>query len=137
MSGTWPPTTPLLTVDAVIRIGEGIVLVNRKYAPLGWALPGGFVEVGESVEDAVKREALEETGLIIENLALVGVYSDPKRDARFHTVSVVFSATAVGTPVGADDAAEARVFPFRNLPKEICFDHRQIIGDWLRQSAKS
>jgi ADP-ribose pyrophosphatase YjhB (NUDIX family) len=106
----WPPITPYLTVDAVIRTRNGIVLVKRRNPPLGWALPGGFVEVGETVEAAAVREALEETGLIIRDLWLVGVYSLPSRDPRFHTVSVVFGAISDGLPVGGDDAAEALAF---------------------------
>lgn len=127
----WPPRTPLLTVDAVIRTAAGIVLVRRKHPPEGWALPGGFVEVGETVETAVRREALEETGLEINQLWLVGVYSDPSRDMRFHTVSVVFGAVATGEPRGGDDAAEAAAFPERELPNPIVFDHRRIITDFL------
>ncbi len=127
----WPPVTPYLTVDAVIRTAGGIILVKRKNPPVGWALPGGFVEVGETVEQAVLREAREETGLDITDLWLVGVYSDPSRDARFHTVSVVFGATAVGKPVGGDDAAQAVAFPDDQLPYDIVFDHSKIIQDFL------
>jgi len=127
MTPALPPVTPRLTVDAVIAIGSGIVLVRRKHPPFGRALPGGFVEVGETVEHAVAREAEEETGLRIENLWLVGVFSDPARDRRFHTVSVVFGATAAGEPVGGDDAAEARLFDLADLPPDIAFDHREII----------
>lgn len=126
-----PPPTPHLTVDAIIRTAEGIVLVKRKYPPLGWAIPGGFVEIGETVEAAAAREAQEETGLIIENMWLVGVYSDPSRDPRFHTVTAVFGATATGVPVGADDAKEARAFCEDQLPTPIVFDHAQIIQDFL------
>ena len=129
---SWPPETPYLTVDAVIRTELGIVLVKRKYPPLGWALPGGFVNRGETVEQAVVREALEETSLRITDLWLVGVYSDPKRDPRFHTASVVFGASAEGAPQGGDDAAEAVAFPERQLPEPIAFDHLGIIADFLR-----
>lgn len=122
----------MLTVDAVIRTSQGIVLVHRKNPPLGWALPGGFVEVGETVENAIRREACEETGLVISDLWLVGVYSDPERDRRFHTVSVVFGARADGIPAGGDDAARAEAFPEYNFPADIVFDHRQIIEDFLR-----
>ena len=128
----WPPRTPLLTVDAVIRNPTGLVLVKRRHPPIGWALPGGFVDVGETVEAAVRREALEETGLEIKDLWLVGVYSDPSRDFRFHTVSVVFGAVADADPHGGDDAAEAAAFPDSDLPEAIVFDHRRIIDDFLR-----
>lgn len=129
---TWPPVTPRLTVDAVIRTSEGIVLVKRRHPPFGWALPGGFVEVGETVEQAVVREAFEETGLKISRLWLVGVYSDPSRDSRFHTCGVVFGADSDGEPVGADDAMEAKVFNEESFPDDIAFDHRRIIDDFLR-----
>lgn len=131
MADKWPPDTPKLTVDAVIRTSKGIVLIRRKNKPYGWALPGGFVEIGETVEEAVQREALEETGLHISNLWLLGVYSDPERDPRFHTVSVVYGATATGSPRGADDAVEAVEFPDDGLPEPIVFDHRTIVCDFL------
>ena len=131
MKDQWPPKTPLLTVDAIIRTEGGIVLIKRKNPPLGWALPGGFVDVGETVENAVRREALEETGLQIRNLWLLGVYSDPNRDPRFHTVSIVFGAVADGMPCGGDDAAEAVAFLDDQLPQPIVFDHSRIIADFL------
>ncbi len=127
-----PQETPKLTVDVIIRTDQGIVLVNRKFPPLGWAIPGGFVDVGETVEAAAIREAYEETGLKVQNLTLLGVYSEPKRDPRFHTVSVVYTATAIGVPVGGDDAAEAVAYPDDQLPELIVFDHKQIINDALR-----
>jgi len=132
---SWPPVTPYLTVDAVIRTTDGLVLIKRKNPPHGWALPGGFVDVGETVEEAVVREAEEETGLKIYNLQLVGVYSDPGRDPRFHTVSVVYGAEAEGSPIGSDDASEAVAFPDDRLPDDIVFDHRRIIEDFLRMEA--
>lgn len=135
MKSKWCPETPKLTVDAVIRTPAGIVLIKRLNEPFGWALPGGFVEIGETVESAVQREALEETGLIIKDLWLVGVYSDPDRDPRFHTVSVVFGATADGTPKGGDDAALAMCFEAGNLPCPIVFDHQRIIDDFLRSES--
>ncbi|NQT35598.1 NUDIX hydrolase [bacterium] len=134
---TWPPVTPKLTVDAVIRTTEGVVLIKRKNPPIGWALPGGFVDIGETVEEAVIREAREETGLKIHDLWLVGVYSDPRRDPRFHTVSVVFGASAEGSPCGADDAAEAQVFADDKLPGKIVLDHRGIIEDFLHKEGNS
>ncbi len=133
MSDSWPPVTPRLTVDAIIRTPSGIVLIKRSYDPPGWALPGGFVDVGETVEAAAVREAFEETGLAISNLWLVGVYSDPERDPRFHTVSVVFGSTSNSTPVGGDDAAEAQIFPDTSLPEQIAFDHRNILNDFFEK----
>ena len=121
-----------MTVDAVIRTPAGIVLIRRKNPPHGWALPGGFVDVGETVEAAVRRESLEETGLEIRDLWLVGVYSEPRRDPRLHTVSIVFGATADRKPVGGDDAAQAAAFPPSRLPSPIVFDHSAIIADFLR-----
>ena len=133
------PVTPLLTVDIIIAVRKhgraGIVLVERKFRPLGWALPGGFVEGGETVERAAAREAKEETGLTVKNLSQFGCYSDPRRDPRGHTVSVVFTATAYGNPRGADDAARAAVFPLRRLPRPLCFDHAEILRDWKCQRA--
>jgi 8-oxo-dGTP diphosphatase len=123
---------PKLTVDVIIEIGEGrIVLVRRKNPPHGWALPGGFVDLGETVEEAARREALEETSLEVELARQFHVYSDPSRDPRGHTVSVVFVGTTIGNPQGADDAAEARAFPRDALPKELAFDHGQILRDYL------
>jgi len=132
--------TPFLTVDALITIQnnkgklEGIVLIERKYPPLGYALPGGFVEIGETVEEAVIREAKEETNLDVLIDYMLGVYSDPNRDPRFHTVSVVFKCLARGTPQGKDDAKKAFVFPLDNLPLEkVVFDHSKIILDFLKR----
>jgi len=125
---------PPLTVDIIIEIGGKIVLIERKYPPLGWALPGGFVEKGESVEDAARREALEETGLVLENLRQFHVYSDPGRDPRFHTVTVVFTAHGTGTPQASSDAKILGVFKIDELPENIAFDHRRIIEDYYSQA---
>jgi len=124
--------TPLLTVDIIIRIGdkEHVVLIRRKNPPHGWAIPGGFVDVGETVEQAAVREALEETTLNVTLQELLGVYSDPRRDPRGHTVSVVFLADAEGMPRGADDAREARIFEISALPMPLAFDHAGILSDY-------
>lgn len=124
---------PLVTVDVIIRIGGGIVLVRRKHPPPGWALPGGFVEAGETLEAAAVREAEEETGLRISLERQFHTYSDPARDPRRHTVSTVFVAAAAGEPAAADDAAEARVFAPDTLPAPLAFDHAQILDDYFTQ----
>jgi 8-oxo-dGTP diphosphatase len=122
---------PLLTVDIIIEIDGGIVLIERKNIPHGWAIPGGFVDYGESIESAAAREAQEETSLTVQLVEQFYTYSDPRRDARHHTVSTVFIATAHGTPRGADDAKVAKVFREGELPEPIVFDHRQILGDYF------
>lgn len=122
---------PTPTVDVVIEIGEEVVLIRRHNPPEGWALPGGFVDYGEKLPVAALREAKEETGLDVTLTALLGVYSDPARDPRSHTVSTVYVGRASGVPVGADDAAEARTFEVTALP-ELVFDHRQILDDYCR-----
>lgn len=127
------PQTPLLTVDIVIemhdRAERPIVLIERKHPPHGWALPGGFVDVGETVEQAAVREAREETGLDVELLDLLGVYSDPARDPRGHTVSVVYIARASGTPCAQDDARHLELFP-PHAPPALVFDHAAILADY-------
>jgi 8-oxo-dGTP diphosphatase len=110
----------------------GIVLVRRKHPPPGWALPGGFIEAGESAASAARREFREETGLEVELAEQFHVYADPGRDPRGPTLSVVFIGRATGTPVGADDAAEARVFPLDALPAPLAFDHGLIVTDYAR-----
>lgn len=124
--------SPRLTVDAIIRMPGGrIVLVQRRFPPLGWALPGGFVEYGESVEDAVVRESQEETGLAIRLVRQFHTYSDPKRDPRHHTVSVCFLAEAQGVPRAGDDAGGVGVFLKDELPGLLCFDHAVILDDYF------
>ncbi|HDH34660.1 MAG TPA: NUDIX hydrolase [Nitrospirae bacterium] len=125
------PRNPLLTVDVIIETGGGIVLIERKNPPFGWAIPGGFVDYGETIEDAVRREAKEETGLDIDRVRQFHTYSDPKRDPRHHTVTVMFIATASGTLKAGDDAAKAWIFTRDTLPEDIAFDHRQILDDYF------
>ncbi|HEY3451686.1 MAG TPA: NUDIX hydrolase [Myxococcales bacterium] len=128
-----PAPGPSPTVDAIIELpGNRIVLVRRRYEPIGWALPGGFVDMGEPLERACAREALEETGLAVELLEQFFTYSDPSRDKRRHTISTVYLARASGEPQGADDAAEARAFRLDELPSPIVFDHAQILEDYRR-----
>jgi ADP-ribose pyrophosphatase YjhB (NUDIX family) len=125
------PRNPFLTVDAIIETEGGVVLIKRKNPPYGWALPGGFVNYGESLEDAVYREVKEETGLDIELIRQFHTYSDPRRDPRHHTVSTVYIARASGMPVAGDDAKEVRVFKRESLPEDIAFDHREILEDYF------
>jgi 8-oxo-dGTP diphosphatase len=124
--------TPLLTVDIIIRYQGGVVLIERKNYPPGWALPGGFVDVGESLEDAAIREAAEETSLEVALIEQFHAYSRPDRDPRFHTASVVFIGEGRGGILRArDDARQARVFRQDNLPDSVAFDHGQIISDYI------
>jgi ADP-ribose pyrophosphatase YjhB (NUDIX family) len=124
---------PFVSVDACIEVGGRVVLVRRRHEPLGWALPGGFVDPGEDLASACRREALEETGLSIELVSQLFTYSDPGRDPRQHTISTVFAATAAGEPAGGDDAADARLFAESAIPwDELVFDHAGILRDWLR-----
>ncbi|NLZ16361.1 MAG: NUDIX hydrolase [Desulfobulbaceae bacterium] len=122
---------PSPTVDIIIEIGERIVLIERKNPPPGWALPGGFVDYGESFEDAARREAQEETGLAVHLVRQLHTYSHPERDARQHTASTVFIATASGMPVAADDAQKAQLFNLTELPA-LAFDHALILADYVR-----
>ncbi len=125
---------PTPTVDIIIELIDRphrpIVLIERHNEPLGWAIPGGFVDYGESVEVAAKREALEETGLQVELIEQFLVYSDPKRDPRKHTLSIVFLATATGEPLAGDDAKALSTFEMWDLPKNLCFDHDKILHDY-------
>jgi ADP-ribose pyrophosphatase YjhB (NUDIX family) len=122
---------PLPTVDLIIESGDGIILIKRKNPPDGWALPGGFVEYGESIESASIREAREETGLDVELARQFHTHSDPKRDPRHHTITTVFVARAHGRPLAGDDAKEIGIFRRINLPDQIAFDHRDIINDYF------
>ena len=138
---SFTPKTPYLTVDGIVEvyqngIFQGIVLIERKHEPVGLALPGGFVDVGETVEQAVVREMKEETGLEVQIERIQGIYSDPNRDARFHTATVVYVARAEGTPKGGDDAKVASLYALTDLPMEkLVFDHAKIIGDYLETCA--
>lgn len=135
------PLTPLLTVDIIIELldrpGRPIVLIERKYPPPGWALPGGFVDVGETLEAAAVREAREETSLDVSLQLLLGNYSEPSRDPRGHTASAVYLATASGEPLAADDARTVKLFDPVQLPA-LAFDHERILADYLyyRQTGK-
>jgi len=122
---------PLLTVDAIIEINNGIILIKRKNPPAGWAIPGGFVDYGETLEEAAVREMKEETSLDINLGRQFHTYSNPGRDPRHHTVSTIFIATATGTPKAADDAIDIGTFTKDNLPEDIAFDHRQILEDYF------
>ena len=125
---------PFVTVDAIIETAGGLVLIKRSNPPLGYALPGGFVDYGESLEDAVRREAREETGLELLDLAQFHTYSDPARDPRFHTITTVFSARADGTPRAGDDAADVRLVRGQEIDGlSFAFDHRQVVRDWLER----
>ncbi|WP_448562596.1 NUDIX domain-containing protein [Trichothermofontia sp.] len=126
---------PVPTVDIIIELldrpDRPIVLIERRNPPLGWAIPGGFVDYGETVETAARREAKEETGLNITLAEQFYVYSDPQRDPRQHTLSVVFIATAIGEPIAQDDALRVGIFEPWNLPQSLCFDHDLILTDYL------
>ena len=124
---------PYVTVDAIIELPEGIVIIQRSNPPFGWALPGGFVDYGESLEDAVKREAKEETNLDLTEIKQFHTYSNPQRDPRFHTIGTVFIAKAKGKPQAGDDAAGLKVVPLNEIKGlDFAFDHKEIIEDYLK-----
>ena len=135
-STNFRPITPLLAADAIIELTDKpnrpIVLIERKNPPYGWAIPGGFMDVGERLEAAAIREAKEEVCLDIDLKALLGMYSDPKRDNRGHTVTAVYVAEATGEPKAADDAKTVAIFNIDNLPKELAFDHAQVLEDYRK-----
>ena len=123
--------SPRPTVDVIIRRGSGVVLIRRRYPPTGWALPGGFVEIGESLEEAAVREGKEETSLEIILVRQFHTYSDPSRDPRRHTITTVFLAEGTGELKAADDAADAGIFTPDDLPSPLAFDHAEILQDYF------
>jgi ADP-ribose pyrophosphatase YjhB (NUDIX family) len=124
---------PIPTVDIIIEIeSKGIVLIKRKNPPHGWALPGGFVDYGESLEEAAVREAKEETDLDVKLTKQFHTYSDPERDPRHHSISTVYIAKAKGIPQAKDDAIEIGIFNESILPDEIAFDHRSILMNYFK-----
>jgi 8-oxo-dGTP diphosphatase len=130
------PITPLLAADVIIELTDfpnrPIVLIERANPPYGWAIPGGFVDLGEIVEQAAAREALEEVSLNVRLIALLGIYSDPSRDSRGHTVTAVYVGEAEGMPAAADDAKNCRLFSLDELPESLAFDHAQVLADYKK-----
>ena len=122
---------PIPTVDIIIELKGGIILIKRKNPPQGWALPGGFVDYGETLESAAVREAKEEIGLDVELIRQFHTYSDPRRDPRQHTITTVYIAKTQGTAIAGDDAKEAGVFQKEALPEKIAFDHKEILNDYF------
>jgi len=125
-----------IAADIIIEYEDKIILIKRKFPPYGWALPGGFLEYGETVEQTARREAKEETCLDLDDLKQFHTYSDPKRDLRWHTISVIFTAKGVGIPQAADDASELKLYTLDNLPEPICFDHKKVLEDYKKSIEK-
>jgi len=126
---------PIPTVDIIIEIeSKGIVLIKRKNPPYGWALPGGFVDYGESLEEAAVREAKEETDLDLELIEQFHTYSDPQRDTRKHTITTVFIAKAKGNPIACDDAVEIGIFTKNDIPHPLAFDHENILMEYFNNN---
>ena len=133
----YKPITPLLSADSIIQITNeagqtSIVLIERKNPPYGWAIPGGFVDIGETIEHAAIREAKEEVCLDVELECLLGIYSDPERDKRGHTATAVYVANANGVPQAADDAKSVAMFNIDALPTGLAFDHDKVLQDYLQ-----
>jgi 8-oxo-dGTP diphosphatase len=128
------PETPAIAADIIIELtdypNQPIVLIERANPPYGWAIPGGFVDVGEKVETAAVREAKEEVSLDVTLVALLGIYSDPARDVRGHTVTACYVARAKGTPIAADDARNCQIFDIDALPELLAFDHAKVLADY-------
>jgi len=127
---------PKITVDGIIKKGNEILLIKRRNIPFknSWALPGGYLEYNEKTEDAVIREIFEETGLFTEIINLIGVYSDPKRDPRGHTVSIIYELRIIkGKLESGDDATDVNFFNLNNLPDNLSFDHKKVIKDYIRE----